>query len=145
MFIGLQYFLNSLSVHLVTVRSRSPFSLLTTYIICTTLTSEDVTALTSQSSTELSYELKCHFPIYLKHTLCIRIEENLINHTGWIWISNKNFIFLKILVSGTHYWSRWASQTKFPTISRTYVFWCAMTSTFMWAMPQKSIPVAPIT
>ena len=27
----------------------------------------------------------------------------------------------------------------------TYIFWCAMTPTFTWAMPPKSISVAPIT
>ena len=36
-------------------------------------------------------------------------------------------------------------SVKISPIGRTYVFWCAMTSTFTWAMPQKSNPVLLIT
>ena len=47
----------------------------------------------------------------------------------------------EVLSSGWHC-SNLRYQTKFPTIRQTYIFWCAMSPTFMWAIPTKSISVA---
>ena len=41
-------------------------------------------------------------------------------------------------------WGGRASQTKFPAIRRTCIFWCAMNSTITWVMPPKSNSVLSI-
>ena len=85
---------------------------------------------------------------------CLRSSPRPVCTLHDIWDKLNQNIFCCILTDKSYkafmhclntHWSKLSFRPNIPPISRTYIFWCAMTHTFTWAMPPKSNPVLPIT